>query len=519
MKDKIYSGLQTFSRAIIQPVMFMAVAGIIIAISAIFRLEQMPDFINAIGDFFFNTLVSGMISNLSVIFAVGIATAMVPDKKTDAAILGITGFMIFLFANNFWLEYTDRLAVAGDFGLAGTGQGMVLGVQVTDMGVFLGIVIGTLTGYIVNKYKNVKFHRYLSPYEGTKFAFLILIGVISVFSIAITYIWPFVNEFINMLVDWMAEAGALGFFGYGFINRLALPFGLHHLLWMPLYYTPLGGAATIGGEQFYGAMNIWLAELGNISQVTSIHPSIGYLVNFGYTALPLGITMAIIKTARPENKKKVTAVLVPALVASMLAGITEPIEFIFLFTSPILWLAHAVVYGFGLWLSSVLGLHTYVGNVIETVLYSFSIPLELGRQWLIPIIFIILTVVEYYVFKVMIEKLNLNTLGRGEMIEEADESIDTVTMNDLPIGEPAASDVSLIVDGLGGAENIETLENCYTRLRINVHDEDKINEKILDKYPSNGIIRRGKNVQIVIGLDVEDVKKDVQLELSRGVVS
>ena len=275
MKDKIYAGLQTFSRSIIQPVMFMAVAGIIIAISAIFRLEQMPAFLNVIGDFFFETLVGGMISNLSVIFAVGIAAAMVPDKKTDAAILGIASFMIFLYANNFWLNYTGRLAEAGEFGLAGTGQGNVLGVQVTDMGVFLGIVIGTLTGYIVNKYKNVKFHKYLSPYEGTKFAFLILIMIISVFAIGITYVWPYVNDFINMLVDWMARSGAFGFFGYGFINRLALPFGLHHLLWMPLYYTPLGGTATIAGEQFHGAMNIWLGQLGSISEVTSIHSSIG----------------------------------------------------------------------------------------------------------------------------------------------------------------------------------------------------------------------------------------------------
>lgn len=514
MKDKIYSALQTFSRAIIQPVMFMAVAGIIVAFSAILRLEQLPTFLNVVGEFFFTTLVNGMISNLGVIFAVGIAAAMVPDKKTDAAILGITGFMLFLYANNFWLDFTGRLAESGEFGLAGTGQGMVLGVQVTDMGVFLGIVIGTLTGYIVNKFKHVKFHKYLSPYEGTKFAFLILIMIISAFSIVITYIWPTVNGFINLLVDWMARSGAMGFFGYGFVNRMALPFGLHHLLWMPLYYTPLGGTATIVGEQFHGAMNIWLGQIGNISQVESIHSSIGYLVNFGYTALPLGITMAIIKTADTENKKKVIAILIPALVASMLAGITEPIEFIFLFTSPILWLAHAIIYGFGLWLSSVLGLHTFVGNVIETLLYALAIPMELGRQWLIPIIFVVLAVLEYFVFKFMIEKMNLSTLGRGEMSDMSNEE-DIETSTDVNSGEPTVTDVSLIIDGLGGPDNVDTMENCYTRLRINVHDESKVNEEILQKYPSSGVIKRGKNVQIIIGLDVEDVKNDVLREMKR----
>src|SRR5699024_9134502 len=136
---------------------------------------------------------------------------------------------------------------------------------------------------------------------------------------------------------------------------------------MPLYYTPLGGTATIAGEQFHGAMNIWLAEIGNISQVSSIHPSIGYLVNFGYTALPIGLAFAFIKTAKEENKEKVIAVLLPAIIASAVAGITEPIEFLFLFTSPVLWLAHSVIYGLALWLSSILGLHTYVGSIIETV--------------------------------------------------------------------------------------------------------------------------------------------------------
>lgn len=515
MKDKIYNGLQTFSRSIIQPVMFMAVAGIIIAIASILRLEQMPSFLNAVGDFFFTALTDGMIGNLSVIFAVGIAAAMVSDKKTDAAILGISGFMIFLMTNHFWLDYTGSLAEAGEFGLAGTGQAMVLGVQVTDMGVFLGIILGTLTGFIVNKFKDVKFHKYLSPYEGTKFAFAILILAISAFAIGITYVWPLVNSLINITVDWMSSAGAFGFFGYGFINRLALPFGLHHLLWMPLYYTPLGGTATIAGEQFHGAMNIWLAEIGNISQVSSIHPSIGYLVNFGYTALPIGLAFAFIKTAKEENKEKVIAVLLPAIIASAVAGITEPIEFLFLFTSPVLWLAHSVIYGLALWLSSILGLHTYVGSIIETVLYSLSIPMELGKQWLIPIIFVIVLMAEYFVFKVMIEKLNLNTLGRGEMIEETDDDVEYESAAGVDTGKiPSASDLTLVIDGLGGPDNIKNIDNCYTRLRIDVNDDKLVNEDILRKYPSSGVIKRGSHVQIIIGLDVEDVRNGLQIELS-----
>ncbi|MDT2757469.1 PTS transporter subunit EIIC [Enterococcus asini] len=508
MKDKVYNSVQAFSRAIIQPVMFMAVTGIIISITALLKLEQMPNLLKTIGEFFFTVLTNGTIGQLSVIFCVGIATAIAKKKKTDAAIMGISVYLIFLYANNFWLNFTGRLAEAGEQGLFGTGQNMVLGVQVTDMGVFLGIILGCVTGFFVNKLANVKFHKYLSPYEGTKFAYLILIFVTALFAVVITYVWPTVNSLVNMLVAGISESGPFGFFIYGFSNRMLLPFGLHHLLWMPLYYTPLGGSAQIAGETFHGAMNIWLAELGNISEITSMHPSIGYLANFGYTALPLGIALAIIKTAKSENKQKVKAILIPAVVASCLAGITEPIEFLFLFLSPILWVAHGIIYGLGLFVSNVLGLNMVVENVINTLMYSFVLPMNLGKQWLIPILFVLLASIEYFVFKLLIVKLNIPTLGRGNMEEEetveySEDKITTGTQ-DLEKG------ISYIVDGLGGKENIETINNCYTRLRIDLRDPDVVDENILRRYPMNGIIKKNKHIQLVIGLGVQHVREDLE---------
>lgn len=520
MKDKLYNALQTFSRAIIQPVMFMAVAGIVIAISVIFTLEPMPAFLNTFGDFLFAAMNDGVIGNLPVIFAVGIATALVPDEKTDTAVLAITVFMIFLVTNNFWLDYTGRLAEAGEHGLFGTGQNTVLGFQVTDMGVFTGIIIGVLTGVIVNKFKDVKFHEYIQIYEGTKFAFVILIIITSLFAIGITYIWPFVNDAITKLVNWMTSAGALGFFGYGFVNRMTLPFGLHHLLWLPVSYTPLGGSAVINGESVSGAMNIWLAQLGNISEVTSIHPSIGYLTNFGNMALPLGISLAFIKTARKENRKKVMAILIPAVITAGVAGITEPIEFLFLFTAPVLWLGHAFVYGLGHFLSNVFGLKIIVGKLIETVLYSVSVPMELGRQWLIPIIFVILVALEYIIFVFLIERYDLDTLGRGDIMEDSEEDEQKKSENELkPEKSEGVNDssamLSLIIDGLGGPNNIKQVENCFTRLRINVKDEELIDKEILDEYPARGVVVRGSNVQMIIGLEVGDLRKSLEQELSK----
>ena len=527
MKDRLYNAMQKFSRAIIQPVMFMAVAGILIAFAALLRLEAMPKFIVLIGEFINSVVVSGMIANLSVIFCVGIAVALVPDKKGDTATIAITSFLMFLFANNFWLNHTGSLAEPTDLGLYGTGQGTVLGVQVTDMGVFLGILIGCVVGFVVNKFKNVKYHEYLSMYEGTKTAFLVMVFISALLGVGVTYIWPIFNKLLTALMNWISNAGPMGFFVYGIANRLALPFGLHHLLWVPMSYSPVGGSAIINGQSYFGATNIWYAELANLDKITQIDQSIGSLVNFGYTALPLGIGLALIHVAKPENKDKVKALIIPAIATSALASITEPIEFIFLFSSPILWIAHTFVYGFGMFISSLFGLRMYVGNIIETALYCVAVPMNLGKQWLIPIIFIILFVMEYFSFRFLIEKLNLKTLGRQEMPDEeqiraAREKRDRMKGKDSSLKNEIKSDVgekdaemAILIDGLGGKNNIKTLENCYTRLRIELNNPDDVDREILDLYPAKGIIQSGNNIQIVIGLGVDKVKRDLEIELEK----
>ncbi|WP_311482220.1 PTS transporter subunit EIIC [uncultured Anaerococcus sp.] len=527
MKDKLYNLMQKFSRAIIQPVMFMAAAGILIAFAAILRLEVMPKFIVLIGEFINSVVVSGMIANLSVIFCVGIAVALVPDKKGDTATIAITSFLMFLFANNFWLSHTGNLAEPTEIGLAGTGQGNVLGVQVTDMGVFLGILMGCIVGFVVNRFKNVKYHEYLSMYEGTKTAFLVMVFVSAILGVGVTYVWPIFDNLLNALMNWISDAGPLGFFVYGVVNRLALPFGLHHLLWVPMSYSPVGGSAVINGQSYFGATNIWYAELANLDKITQIDPSIGSLVNFGYTALPLGIALALIHSAKPENKDKVKALIIPAVATSALASITEPIEFIFLFSSPILWIAHTFVYGFGMLISSLSGLRMYVGNIIETTLYCLAVPMNLGKQWLIPIIFVILVAMEYLSFRFLIVKLNLKTLGRQDMpnekqIREAIEKRDRMKGKNVSTNKDLKSDIdeidsqmALIIDGLGGADNIKTLENCYTRLRIELNDASKVDREILDLYPSKGIIQSGNNIQIVIGLGVDKIKTNLEHELSK----
>lgn len=506
MKEKLQNSMQSFARSIIQPVMFMAVTGIIIAFAAILKLTSMPQIIQNIGNLFFTVLSDGIIGQLSVIFCVGIAAAMAKKYKTDAAILGISIYLIFLYANNFWLKFTHRLAKPRSQGLFGTGQANVLGIQVTDMGVFLGIILGCLAGYFVNKFGRVKFHKYLASYEGTKFAYLLLIFTTIIFAILITYIWPPINHLVSSSVKLMGSSGVFGLFAYGFLNRMLLPIGMHHLLWMPIYYSPLGGSAVIAGKTYSGAVNIFLAELGNINKIHSMHWSIEFLANFGYIFLPIGIALAFIKTAKPQNKARVKGLVIPTVITAMLAGITEPIEFMFLFVSPILWLAHGVIYGLGLVIPHLLGLKIEVENLINTLMYSFVVPMHLGHQWLIIPIGILMVLIEYFTFKFLILKFNIKTIGRETETNESNN----IKENDLKTSSTSdPTNFSNLVKGLGGPNNIMTLENCYSRLRITVNDQSKINLDLIKKFPSSGVINKKNNVQIVIGPGVESTKEEL----------
>lgn len=519
MKERLMKSASTFSKAIIQPVMFMAVTGIILSVCAIFKLEMMPAALKEVGNFVFNIMSGGMIGQLSAIFCVGIAAALAkPKYKTDAAILGIITYLVFLYANNAWLTVTDRLAEAGKQGLYGTGQGTVFGIQVTDMGVFLGILLGVFVGVMVNKFGEIKLHKYLAPYSGTKSAYILIVFATILFAIGITYLWPAVNAAVEAVVKATTTAGSVGFFFYGFLNRLLLPLGLHHFLWMPIFYTPLGGTAEIAGQAYNGAFNIWLAELGNAGSISSMHPSIGYLANFGSISLPIGIAFALWKTARPENRKKVAAILIPTVTTAFLAGVTEPLEFLFLFLSPVLWTAHAVVYGLSMLLTNLVGINIQFDTGINMIINSFAFPSRLGHQYLIPVVFLVTAVLEYFVFKTLIVKLNIPTLGR----EPKDTSIETVSLDEtIDVKTPAEGETAFepqiqnIVAGLGGADNIESIINCYTRLRVDVKDADKVNLQILkEKVQASGIVDKGKHIQIIIGVGVEEEREKVEAYLA-----
>ena len=344
MKDKVMDALQRFSKAMFIPVLILPIAGILIAVGNLFtnvRLQAVLPFLNNPVTIGFGTLLSGslnaILGNLGVIFCVGLSVGLANKKKSEAGFISLLAFLVFLNAMNKFMNMRGML-VEGS--LSGTGQAMVLGVQVLDMGVFIGLLLGIVVAYIHNRFCETEFNNAFQIYGGTRFVFIVLIPVMVVLAVLFTFVWPYAQAGINALGGFIRSAGNFGLFIYGTLERLLIPTGLHHLVYTPFLYTSLGGTATVGGQVLEGARNIYYAEIADPS-VAVLSQSViwdarGISKMFGL----IGACLAMYQTARPENREKIKPVLITAAVTSFIAGVTEPIEFSFLFVAPILFVVH-----------------------------------------------------------------------------------------------------------------------------------------------------------------------------------
>lgn len=503
MKQKILEACQTFSRCALQPIMFMAVTGTVIALSVILSIDFMPEFSKQIGAFI-KVMMDSFMNNLSVIFCIGITAALAKKKKVDAAILGIIIFLMFIYSNNAWLSINNMLAEPGVSGLFGTGQAIVLGVQITDMGVFLGIILGCLGGYIHNKFSSIDFKPMFNAYGGARLAYIVSIPTIAGFAILMSYVWPVINNGLNAMSDIMSSSGAFGVFLYNFGNRFFIPTGLHHLFWMPFTYTSVGGTAEIAGSMYSGATNIWLAQMANSSNITELHESSRFLL-FGLSKIfgTIGITLAFIKTAKPENKIRLKGLILPAAFVALMAGITEPFEFSFLFISPLLWIVHSVIDGISGVAAYIMGLQiSGKSGIIDLITNNIVMPMSLTKIYLLIPLGIACIAAWYFAFKHLIIKFNIKTPGREEIDNIPAQNVGVLKENDF-------KRIKNFIEGLGGAQNIEVVNNCFTRLRIDVKDISLVDEDIINKSQNSGIVKKGKNVQIIIGLTVQKVREDM----------
>ncbi len=255
---------------------------------------------------------------------------------------------------------------------------MVLGVQILDMGVFLGIILGIVTAMVHNRFCETEFQNAFQIYGGSRFVFIVLIPVTVLLAVLLTYVWPFVQMGITSLGGFINRSGNFGIFIYGALERLLIPTGLHHLVYTPFLYTSLGGIETIGGQVFEGARNIYYAEIADPSiQVLSrsvIWDARGISKMFGL----MGACLAMYHTARPENRNKIKAILIPAAFTSFIAGVTEPIEFSFMFVAPVLFIVHAGLSGLSMVVLNILNVRAIGPNGFLDFLL-FNVPLGIQK--------------------------------------------------------------------------------------------------------------------------------------------
>ena len=385
------------------------------------------------------------------------------------------------------------------------------------MGVFGGIIVGLGVAWLHNRFYKIKLPTIISFFGGTRFVPIISTVAYILVGVVMFFLWPFVQTGIYALGDLVLRSGYAGTLIYGFIERILIPFGLHHVFYLPFWQTGVGGSAMIDGVMVYGAQNIFFAELASQNTTRFSVEACRFmsgkfpLMIFG---LP-GAALAMYTCARSEKRKVAGGLLLSAALTSMLTGITEPIEFTFLFVAPVLYVIHSVLAGFAYMLMHLLNVGvgmTFSGGLIDLTLFGILQGNAKTNWVMIPLVGAVYFVVYFLLFRFLIRRHNYATPGR----EVGDDEVKLYTRADYNEkkntskrgGDHEVS--SLILTGLGGKENITTLDCCATRLRVTVKDESLIDEDLLKASGARGVIRRGGGVQVVYGPQVSVIKSELE---------
>ncbi len=456
---------------------------------------------------------SAVFDNLALLFAMGVAIGMAKKEKEVAALSGAIAYLVMNTAISVLI-----MAKGGVEAMAENSTTSVLGITTLQMGVFGGIIVGLGVAALHNKFYKTELPQVLSFFGGTRFVPIVCTVVYLIVGIAMFYLWPFVQLGISKLGVLVLNSGYAGTWIYGILERALIPFGLHHVFYMPFWQTELGGSMMIDGSVVTGAQNIFFAELASKStDVFSVSATRFMSGKFPFMIFGLpAAAFAMYKTARPEKKKVVGGLLLSAALTSMLTGITEPLEFTFIFVAPLMYGVHCVLAGLSYMLMHIFNVGvgmTFSGGAIDLTLFGI-LQGNHKTNWIwIVIIGLIYAVVYYFVFYFMITKMNLATPGR-----EADDiepklyrRSDVEAAKSEKAGGSSDDTVSaLILKGLGGKKNLSDVDCCATRLRITVLDVEKVNDSLLKESGASGVIRKGNGVQVIYGPRVSVVKSNLE---------
>lgn len=521
MKDKIFGVLQRVGRSFMLPIALLPIAGLLLGIGSSFtnpttiETYHLQNVITEGGVLY--TLLdimsktgSAVFDNLALLFAMGVAIGMAKKEKEVAALSGAIGFLVMNTAISALIR-----AKGGVEAMAANSTASVLGITTLQTGVFGGILVGLGVAALHNRFYKIRLPQVLSFFGGTRFVPIISAVTYLAVGVLLFFVWPVVQTGIAKLGNLVLSSGYAGTWIYGTIERALIPFGLHHVFYMPFWQTELGGSMRIDGVTVTGAQNIFFAELASKStQVFSVSATRFMAGKFPFMIFGLpAAAYAMYRTARSEKKKLVGSLLLSAALTSMLTGITEPLEFTFLFVAPAMYAVHCVLAGLSYMLMHLLNVGvgmTFSGGIIDLTLFGIL----QGNQkthWLwIPAVGLVYAVVYYFVFYWMITKLDLRTPGR----EPDDAAPKLYTRNDLnrekasrAAGGKSQDTISaLILTGLGGLENLSDLDCCATRLRVTVQDPNKVSDSMLKASGASGVLRKGNGVQVIYGPQVSVIK-------------
>ena len=534
MKDKIFEVLQRVGRSFMLPIAILPVAGLLLGLGSSFTNETTIATYHLGGILgegtilhallvIMNKVGSAIFDNLPLLFAVGVAIGMAKKEKEVSALSAVIAYFVMNISISGMLEINGKITADGKIAsdvLTGT-IASVCGINTLQMGVFGGIIVGLGVAALHNRFHKIQLPNALSFFAGSRFVPIISTVVYMFVGILLYFVWPVVQNGIYALGGLVTGSGYGGTLIFGIIKRALIPFGLHHVFYMPFWQTAVGGTMEVAGNVVQGGQNIFFAQLADASHVTHFSADATRYFSgefiFMIFGLP-GAALAMYRTAKPEKKKQVGGLLFSAALTSMLTGITEPIEFSFLFVAPILFAVQVVLAGAAYMIAHMLNIAvglTFSGGLLDLFLFGILQGNEKTSWLLIIPVGIMYFFLYYFIFSFLIKKMNLKTPGR----EDDDQEVKLYTKADVNAkrenasknGEAVQDELSeLITRGLGGKKNIDGVDCCATRLRCTVIKPDLVDDALLRSTGASGVIHKGSGIQIVYGPHVTVIKSNLE---------
>lgn len=533
MKDKVFGVLQRVGRSFMLPIAILPVAGLLLGVGGSFTNETMLNTYGLMGIMGPGTALNAILqvmseagdivfANLPIIFAMGVAIGMAKKEKDVAALSAAIAFFIMHASIGAMINING-----GPEAMLDGATTSVVGITSLQMGVFGGIIVGLGVAALHNKFYKIELPQVLSFFGGTRFVPIVSGLTYVVVGIVMFYVWPVIQQGIYAVGGVVLESGYAGTWVYGLMERALIPFGLHHVFYLPFWQTALGGTLEVNGALIEGAQNIFFAQLADPTvehfavSATRFMSGKFPLMIFG---LP-GAALAMYRTAKPEKKQAVSGLLLSAALTSMLTGITEPLEFTFLFVAPLLYVIHCVFAGLAYMLMHVFNVGvgmTFSGGLIDMFLFGIMQG-NAKTNWIwIVIVGIGYFVVYYFLFSFLIKKMDLKTPGRDDSEEvklyrRADVEARKNGANNAEAAASTEDSLSeSICNGLGGKKNISDVDCCATRLRCTVHDAGLVSDDMLKSTGASGVVHKGNGVQIIYGPRVTVIKSNLEDYLEKA---